>query len=343
MILAPVTCVFGLLVGALSPAWGQQPLTVLWLKDSSSLNDDDRYLIERITDETGVQIDVKVIFSPAPGWDDYGLFQAVKEAWSGNAGLIFGLSKQQVLFLGREIRTLREWSSSQADISSLAVHADHAKSFEQSAGVWGVPIEVSLPIVCVQAGSFLHKEYDSVQMESMAYGFGNEYQRISVSDPRSDSVGFTVLLTAFLEGKGTRGGWEITDSIDRFVESYPSSHQQTCEAVANGHADIGITMLANQDSLKSKYSTIEFMALDRAMYVPVKFASPLVTDSESEADVVLDWLATRGLRRSAALLLTDANLDLSYRIDEYDSKLAHFPVQDVLNDWSTRYGFKAGE
>jgi hypothetical protein len=279
----------------------------------------------RIREETGIQIIFEVV-EVRPGRQDE-LIRAVERARYSGVELVFGLTRSQVLWLeGEGLSAVRETHLGKNRYRSLQVLSSRYSSSDPR--VLGVPISLSLPIICVRRDSPLAEFDQGLAISTIA--FKGVARRISIPDPRIDTVGLSVLLSSFLEGEGTSGGWEIFSALDRNVKFYPPNFVEACEAVAEQQADLGFTMLGIEEFARKKWPQIKLLALDRAIPVPVYFASRVDNGSEPAsvpALQVLRWLSDSGLDYAARELENSAPRDFRLNTREtlyHASQLNYF-------------------
>lgn len=335
---------FSALVVALfaNPTMSGEPVRIFWLVDTEQERTAGERLMRFMTIKTGVKTDLTFLESPARNQKE--LYIAIDRARGADGDLIFGLSRQQAqMFQHRGLSAIKADQLGLNSFRSLQISGSRRVKGTSDASVLGVPIKLSLPIICAGPGAELAEFGRAVTISQIAY----RRMWVSVADPRRDPVGLSVLLSTFLEGKGPHGGWEIFGSLDRLVDGYPANRRESCERVANGRADLGFALLGDERDIKRKWPEIGFLALDRAMLAPVGFASAVDRRKDGTSDdalKVLRWLSDEGVRL-AAREVADAARRRGYRVStdemlDHAIRLRYFSVSEIVDIWSTRYGFK---
>ncbi len=327
-------------------------LRILWVQDARGSTRDDTAVnfAEMLEEQMGISSEVFFV-GVQPGRVDQLLVAVQRHSFLG-VDLVLGLTQSQIRVL-EDFKALREISLSQigfGEFQALALPASGSASgslrqSQDPGRALGIPIELSLPVVCYDREQLGHLADYSPSILEISYG--KVAGRVAMSDPRFDTVGRAVLLSSFMDAGGISGGWELVQQLDSFVDRYAATHWASCEAVAKGSADLGFTQLASAEVIANRWPRLGIQALRDGLFVPVYFAAAMQEPAAEEwvIEKVLNWLAHDYLSREFDALRSVAereNLDYSVEtVMKLSSALDYFPTADLVNEWSARYDFKS--
>lgn len=314
-----------------------QEVKMTWLAGSEIEMSRAHLYADEISRETGVRVQVEFVDARSFQFDEFvDQFLSASEA---GTDLLVGLSREQVQFMDGYYSAIQAVDPRVLENPYLPIYSDNGWGERD---IVGVPFAVSVPVVCTNSGNDFGWSDESISLADVAYGgIGNEVT-VAMPNPSTDSVGASVLVSTILAEGGVRDGWDVVGALDRQVNGYSGDHVSSCRQVAEGMADVGFTTAATGSNLAMLYPGLTISTFEEAAATPILYASwmdsgNMVPDFEREK--ILNWVSSEGVALNSYILNLDSD-QTDAAVAATEKRLKYFPVQDIIDDWTLRYGLE---
>jgi hypothetical protein len=273
----------------------------------------------------------------------------------GDGGLIFGLTLPQVQFLANNgviqpipSRDIKSLFSSSLYITASAKQRRAPGSLDSpwGDGIIAAPINVTLPVLCFdnrnkRIAGMVGQTNPSIEDVAGDTSIG----RLLIPDPRVDTAGRAVLLSAFQESLGFHDGWKVVDMLDKKVDSYSTNHISSCLEAASGDADFAFATFDDVEMLRRRAPSLSTSALRGGTPVATIFAAVLRGFLGENVTALYRSLTGEMLERQIQVLRDSfrvEKVDLSPKLFyESGGTLSYKSSGQLGDEWAARYDYKS--